>query len=354
MEEEVVEYEKRPMSDSIAHELIMQAIQIDGENIFNNPSKKEEYKNTWFLKHMESETIHHYTSMESFFHIISNQTFFATNSLYLNDKEEYNYQIKFFEKALDKLLKIYDKDSIEERILLKTKNELWEIKLPNSYVICFSAKQNDLNLWQNYGNQGQGVSMCFDRKVLPDCFHLPIISQWINYNTEAKENDIYSFTKVILNLYAQLKESVTFENETSYIDWMKRILLRLAASSLGARTKHHAFEYEQEYRLLLEDDLFQEPLPLEFMPRKNKYIIPYVKLNLRTSSQSRPYFYKLQPQNHETLGCHELPKQLPLKEVMLGPCVDRQAVEPGICAFLESKGYENVVINCSDLPYRAM
>ncbi len=109
MEEEVVEYEKRPMSDSIAHELIMQAIQIDGENIFNNPSKKEEYKNTWFLKHMESETIHHYTSMESFFHIISNQTFFATNSLYLNDKEEYNYQIKFFEKALDKLLKIYNK-----------------------------------------------------------------------------------------------------------------------------------------------------------------------------------------------------------------------------------------------------
>lgn len=340
------------MSVEIASRLIFSTIQIHGQDIFNDPLKAEEFKRAL---HLETEqlatTIHHYTSINSFYHIISNQSFFATNSLYLNDKEEHNYRLKIFENALNKLSEKPTHEHLEVDIIQQTKKWLGEVKLPHFYAVCFSAEQNNISLWQNYGDNGNGISMGFDIDTLPDCFHIPLNSQWINYGTQFPENDLSDYLTILLKEYAQLPKTVNFRNNDEYLFYIQRLLQMLLGCNFTGITKHHSFSYEREFRLFLEDDCFKEPLHVEFMP-KNNYIAPFVRLNLRTPYTRRPEFELLPPQTHKLLKNHKIPKRLPLKEVMLGPCVDKHFVEPGLRAFLKSKGYDDVVISQSDIPYR--
>lgn len=179
--EQTADWHNPYMSGKIITDVILQTTLAQNKAIEDDHTKREEYLNVLYPSHTQSDTIYHYTSIESFFHIISDQTFLATDALYLNDKEEHGYQIKVFEKVLNNLFETSSKPVIEKQI-----------------------------------------------------FELDI------------------------------------------------------------------------------------------------------------------------PSTHRRLNIDEVPDRLPLKEIILGPCVDRHFVKPGIRSFLDSKGYYNVIINQSNIPIRNM
>ena len=81
-----------------------------------------------------------------------------------------------------------------------------------------------------------------------------------------------------------------------------------------------SFEYENEIRLI--GDFKKEPVKFR---EKNGYIIPYKEI----------YFSKKQ-----------------IKSITLGPCQNLDKAEYSLRQFLDSKGFEHVMIHKSIIPYR--
>lgn len=143
--------------------------------------------------------------------------------------------------------------------------QLCQMVYPRSYVVCFSAKNNDSSMWGNYSNNHKGVCLIYDFDGPVSLCGLDkhkevVTAKAVSYGGDCIERNFFeSFGRLTLN---QIKEWLTgteglsslwsiFEDDEE--GWRNRFW-----NAFNEKTyrKLKAWEHEQEYRLVVVDSFF--------------------------------------------------------------------------------------------------
>lgn len=170
----------------------------------------------------EKDLIYHYCSIETFYEIITNQTFRFSNTKRMNDKTD--------SKWFNHLLKHHLECSKEEG------HSFWhvfeDIGEALFYACCFSKNGNDLGQWKAYTNNGTGVAIGIIRPK-HGLGYLKTLELIYEKNEQHK----------LLNMFIDTIKNKTSSNLDHDKVWNDRF-------SLAAKLKHSGFESEKEVRIL--------------------------------------------------------------------------------------------------------
>lgn len=265
-------------------------------NAFNNSSNIKENLDTAF----------HYTSFENCIKMLkkSNENnyleLFASHFNYMNDTKE------FFE-GLSSIICLLEKDNFSDTKIKKTVNEFIRYfkdydkipysSIPPHYIISFNTSCNNLAQWKYYG-KNCGVSIEYDLK---NCI----------YSNNSIEDDLYSEHKSFYVIYDHNKQMEEIKLLLSDLHSLEQsqdelnkeihaqdILLRACAAASYMKNKHYS--EEKEIRLLFapyysdsseessEVNLNKLIRKIEYRPRGDEYIIPYMKIRLKHKNDNYP------------------------------------------------------------------
>jgi len=121
-----------------------------------------------------SETIWHYTSIDTLIKICSNLTIRATHHAFMNDAEEVKIGAKFILSAIEELSKTQDDKDAFEHIRKFTDDILNSEKLNYFYITSFSKAKDTLSQWRGYTPAHGGCAIGFDKSLLLEALANPI------------------------------------------------------------------------------------------------------------------------------------------------------------------------------------
>lgn len=290
--------------------------------------------------------IYHYTSPEGLRAIIDSGELWLTNTAFVNDTTEgialkkqttlfkrHDIKKEFMRKAWSSFI---NKDSIEDNVY---------------YMISFSKKSNSLDQWRAYGSYCIG----FEAKELVkrgfslyECVYLKRkIKEWI------------------LD-----RESVPEWNKSHLDDQRQEIAAKALIYAASKKYKSWHYKSEQEVRLItvshhswrypatLRSD--HEDPPIHFRDHPvYKIPIPYVKFFISGNPESREKQYGRTDKSEQELKAEKRAAEnkqkrglLPIKEVRIGPMANQKDAELACRILLTEKGYKNVEVVPSKIPYR--
>ena len=295
------------------------------------------------------ELMYHYTSLSTFQCLLDNisnnhEFIFHASSIYsMNDSQEF---IHGYNVVLDWLKKYEEEQGIKENRL----SEIWDNYLENHtkeefnslfieklykeehipYVIAFSKKGDSLPLWSMYGVDGKGVSLGFRENFLR-----------IERNKSIKDCKVELESKIgVLDVMYQnapnLDELLNNALEWLYKKYLEEAnknerehLLRVQMEHLGIATiivspyiKHPAYAFEEEKRLAI------------YKRDEDKVL------------------YKVNPKGN-MISYIETPIPIKnLRSITIGPCVDFVSTKRVLEQQLDRRGFKNVKIRQSEIPYR--
>lgn len=293
----------------------------------------------------DSEIVYHYTSFDSLFKIISTESLISSNILYLNDTAEYREGIKAFKLSLTGMLNKSKVSNRNKEIVSQILMEIDNIKQSENYVTCFSAEKDMLSQWHSYGERGNGVSIGFSIKKLDRCFQVRPIGSWVDYDHDAKLKRLNSINVEFFRSYTELLKQGSFADRKSIVPVGVELYLNHIVPVFLSHYKNSSFKAEKEYRLALKNSR-EIPIEIEFSTKSNSQIIPYTRLILKKR------FYEMNPIEDSATIPTTVHNTLPIEEIILGPCVNRNFTEPGLRAFLDNIGYAKVKITQSNIPLR--
>lgn len=266
----------------------------------------------------------HYTTLTGFKGIIEENGFWLSDHRLLNDKEEFDNGRKLAICLITQLqnkTKYINFKKILNQVLINLKN--YEEK--PLYICSFSLKKDCLDLWKWYSKNDVGLSLVFNNDEV--FFHrLPkLITSKVFYNKKIKSKILLFIIKTYYEEY--LKD----ESEEKYKKQNDIILPQSLTNALVyhfIQFKHPEFESEQELRMVYPEN---ENYSYNIYHRLGiDKIIPYI-----TTSDE-----------YKDLG------KLPLKEIIIGPNNKQKIIKKSLEIYLKNKGYENVQVSFSKIPFR--
>lgn len=273
----------------------------------------------------EVDIIYQYTNVNALFNgIIVKESkkvgedicLWASNYLYMNDPNE----IETGQKYVDEILNEHFIENDINKVAQDIKDNL------DYYITSFSMTCDSLPMWGIYGKNGAGIALGFDRAIIErtnsalyKCTYLDdevknrVKSFCEKMKGEKVSKEAINITFLIILLALSLskdKEQVAgiLNNFVSFLLFM-------------LYAKDPAYKYEDEVRLLIHSD---ENIKIKYRAQNN-LIIPYIE----------NYF----------------PKEA-LKTIIIGPTNDMKRAVKSIKRYLESKGFNDVEIIESKVPYR--
>lgn len=246
------------------------------------------------------KTMYHYTDMNALPNILRQDkiVLWATNCLYLNDRQEINEGIKVIETTLNM--------------------KLHQGSFRNYYVTSFSGNGDEMSMWRMYASDGYGCALGFN----PEFLYLP-------------SSTIFDFCRVCIygdEEMHDLEDEYKICNSSRFFYTSKdgghtTYNSSQATANLLVETclsiKNPAFKIEQEVRGVKYDDNFSNVKTRV----KNGVIIPYIEVII--------------------------PKEA-LTEIVIGPTNNSDLSMLSINHHLQRCGYnkEDVRIIESTVPYR--
>jgi hypothetical protein len=294
----------------------------------------------------ETNIIYHYTSIFGLISILESQSLFCTNINFLNDKREFKYGVSIIEEVIQKL----KKENFENSILKIVEVRIDQIYKVERYVTCFSKQGDLLSQWRAYTNQGKGVSIGFDLHKIDSSLDKHISGKHIEYDQDLQLQVIEEIFRIIIVFFLERKDifdwtNQNFDNHVSYviIDFIQEII---------SSYKSDSFKEEQEYRFqyVIDGNMVKKEEVDIFFRSSDTLIIPYVKLE----TKYRKFLRDKENGEYESAGAYPtiLLKNLPIKEIIIGPSLVYEDIKFGIEELLLKHNYENVRILKSDIPYR--
>ena len=139
----------------------------DLDNIIKN-SKTIKERTFWMkirecLYNEKPKTIYHYTSLPALEGILLEGKLRLFRSDGMNDKAEMHNFINLLERSV--LKRIRQKES-QDIVKQKFREERLKREREITYITSFSTWKDDVSQWERYGNNGYGVAMAFDYKML--------------------------------------------------------------------------------------------------------------------------------------------------------------------------------------------
>jgi hypothetical protein len=266
--------------------------------------------------------ISHYTTLEGMKGIVESGCLWASNAAFLNDKVELSHALAASKQVIRKLSsdKAFEK---WELALKEIFEKLTTSGIPDTYVACFCKSDDNLSQWRGYGGTTQGISLTFSRSKLAARlkkdgaeFHQVLYS---HYSTAAK---LKSALKNEVSDLADLDKIIGgSDEEENNIDLYRRV------SALLPRFKHLGFKDEKEWRFIIQREIAERDLCFRV---SNNKIVPYIKVGSGGEANS----------------------PLPLTSVRIGPGADQELTMQSVRTFLSAKGYTDVDVDASEIPFR--
>lgn len=300
-----------------------------------------------------SRTLYHYTTLESLKAIIEKQSFFCSNSAYLNDKKEYNFGLELFiSEFKNKIEKL--NDEITVNIFNSILFELNQKTISNHYATCFSLEGDLLSQWRAYANDGKGISIGLDRKKLINGFENIASGFYIEYNNPNQLELVNKLIDTITDYY--IKHFNLINEIESEEDVYKEIALEineLVDKYIGL-FKHNSFEEEKEFRFEMSTDKqFSNSLEnISYRVGKNNLLVPYKVLKTNYAFEKDRMQYDKSDLEILDKNKKFKIKNLPITEIIIGPSLDFELNKHSISDFLRKNNYPDVKIISSEVPYR--
>lgn len=238
---------------------------------------------------------------------------------FLNDKAELLHALNASKRAIA-LLSSRKALKAWSPVLRRLFQELSDGQRPDTYVACFCGDDDNLSQWRGYGGAVQGVSITFDRAALAR--RLQNDKAKLYRVTYAKLSTASKLRDALAGELADLAELEESPEESSEEDRHNELLSRVSA--LLPKFKHIGFRDEREWRFVVQRRLNSDQL--QFRASGNK-IVPYIVVGAKKT-------------------------RLPILSVRVGPGTDQDLTAKGLRLFLEARGYNDVRVDISDVPYR--
>jgi len=301
-------------------------------------------------KFKRKENFYHYTNLAGLKAIVEKQCLFASNSAFLNDKEEFYFGIKLFCDTIC-LLEI-EKEFISHKKLFETMKSLLNLKKSNRYVTCFSSDGDLLSQWRAYADDGKGIAIGFDSKQLVEAFKIKADGLFIIYDSEVQKKISDIILRKCAKFYIEKKNQFDWGGDDAFDKFVSEEIIFFINRYVG-QFKHNAFNEEKEFRFdMAIDDEINKDRELLYRVGKNNLLVPH--LFLKTN-----YLDEKEQRSKTQQGLEELEnekqfkiKRLPINSIIIGPSMNFELNQQAIGDFLKKHGYENVNIKESNVPYR--
>jgi hypothetical protein len=292
-----------------------------------------------------SGTVYHYTSADGVAGMISNHEIWMSNTAFMNDTTE-------LRTLQDDRSILKDSDFTNEYVRHAWNNMQQRRSFDtNYYMASFSRAKDLLEQWRAYGSFCIG----FDSKKLRlrkgvslyHCLYTAKdIRKWI-LSREKKEEWWNNSLKKI--------EKKLFAFSLIYIAFMKY--------------KNAHFKNEKEVRLITisnhnwsydnSPEMYEHDLPIHV--RRHPlygFPVPYVKFFIEQDSTGDVKKVKVKEMEMKTRKLKEEGtkgrKLLPITEVIVGPVAYQKEAKAACEILLAEKGYKNVQVSVSNIPYRGL
>lgn len=241
-------------------------------------------------------TCYHYTTMDALNGIILSNPIVGQEVCLRATHSKYLNDQSELENGVCLLTNMLSNTILKE----KTTEEIIEMiykRLGDIFVLSLSLNNNSLPMWNTYANRGMGIAIGFE--------------------------NIKSTSETSLALKCVYKPSAIYDLIDNYMNNQRlKVISTVALLFAPLFLKDNSYEYENEVRYV--GSFNHEPIQYRL---KNSYLIPYKNI----------YFAKEQ-----------------IKSITLGPCQNMRDAESSLRHFLDSKGFEHVKIEKSNIPYRSM
>ena len=287
-------------------------------------------------------TVYHYTSANGISGIIDKREIWMSNTAFMNDATEL--------KVLENDTGIKDNDFTNDAV-----KEAWRrmidragINEPEYYMASFSEEPDLLEQWRAYGKFCIGFDaskLSTKRNVfLYKCLYnendvrewileKERIPEWTNLPDEDRGNAAYNLLYV-----ARMK----YKNKHFRAEKEVRLVT----------TSHHNWFYPNS------PGMYEDDLPIHFRPHRLCGFVPYLKFFERKSNNRPQGAKETETQMKERKLNEEAAKQqrelLPITEVIVGPMANQGEAETACKILLSERGYKQVAVRVSDIPYRGL
>lgn len=303
-----------------------------------------------YYKQEETDLVFHYTNLSALIGIIENQSLWATHLYFLNDRNEYKHGMDIVKEVVESI-----KTEENKSILHAISVVLDDVSKVDKYVICFSKNGDSLSQWRAYGNNGNGVSIGFNRKKLESVLLGNNSYRYIIYDKEKQIAAVKLIITEAANFFLPKKEKYKWPNE-SYYYWLVGYCVSNVLNFIIANYKDPAFEEEKEYRIeckQFHNMLNTKAERFDVYHRTNeKIIIPYTKI------------YTKPIEHNGTTPKEKLPlrfrvTQLPIEKIIIGPSSNQEEVIKSVKELLGNNFYSvnsvlaDLEVLKSIIPYRS-
>lgn len=250
--------------------------------------------------------LYHYTNSAGFLGIIQSSEVWCTHTQYLNDTREFRHALQLFA------------DEIDRRIAKKRKNIEFLTRLRaicasgfesvNICVASFSTQKDSLSQWRAYSSSPGGVAIGFAGNQLNNA-----VTE-VDGRLHPCIYDEHTQTQIVSDVLDYIEEANDYPRATTMILKVAPIL------------KHSAFSSEKEWRLIAGPFMVTNQ-SYSFRPGASM-LVPYYKMKI----------------------C-EQPKDLDLREVIVGPCPSSDQSKQSVKMFLLKHGLTPDIL-ISAAPFR--
>lgn len=288
----------------------------------------------------------HYTSIQTFERIVSNDEFWFSNPLLMNDVEELKFGIMEgaaeFRRSKDLRQACpgqenYDMLQSRFEYLL---NEFETNHALTTFLLCFSEHapaDNDglLSMWRGYGNGGAGAAIVIDTAKLDADSNSPLIIGEVRYGTRTERSDWLK--QSIKKLADVISKHAKTEDDYHHaaVVWFERL------KSFALFTKHSGFHEEKEWRVVYMSERDKEKKFARYINHlaTNRGIEPKLKLPLKGAAE---------------LLVSNLTLENLIERIILGPSISSALGVASLKLMLKTCGKEELAdrIVGSDIPFR--
>lgn len=278
----------------------------------------------------------HYTNIESLISIFNTNSIWASNSLFLNDKEE----LISIKKNIDMYISKKKYTSAFLDFVNSKFDELSPSISERTYVVSFTKNRDSIPLWRIYA-QKDGYNFGIGKQIFFETIHNDKTIALINKKGESQKVESLVFTGNViyddhekekqLSKYLDLLYLVFMKedqiNEDDYMKYYSMIFSDIILYAYLCKTP--VFEIEEEYRLIVYLKNEEERQLFEQYRTRDGAIIPYIKIDICDKEMSF------------------------ITQLNIGPCSNVEIRKESLKLFLDHiKVRNNYSIHASQIPYR--
>lgn len=273
--------------------------------------------------------LYHYTSGDGLIGILSNDSLWATDIFFMNDKREFT---QFTDLLINKIqhkcncLGDGHQGQWKEEWYNAIERYLQGVFASDIYVTCFSKRGDSLSQWRGYTQSNFGYCLVFDYdKISELTYKQNSFMVHCIYSEEEQSSIAKEFVEKFISAVVDNQNSHVFESQKTMDDIVSEIGRKYITviQSLASSIKNSAFEDENEVRVIMlciKNDV-------KFRPG-GSFVIPYQEFPLELSKPDSP-----------------------LKEIIIGPTPNPNLALKSVQMMLDQKGWKVSVRN-TIVPYR--